>query len=62
MSTFGSNSYGQNVYGAPVVWCDSVSEVVSAADSVSGSIVFVADVDEYGAATEVVSSAVESPL
>jgi hypothetical protein len=33
MSTYGSNQYGQNVYGGPAVWSGSVSEAGSAADS-----------------------------
>ena len=52
MSNFGTNPYGQNIYGGPAVWSDSVSEGVSTADSASSPVAFAGDVVEMVSATE----------
>jgi hypothetical protein len=64
MSTYGTNAYGQNIYGGPAVWSEPLSEAELAADSVAASASFVGDVVEAAWAADgtTVSSYVQAPL
>jgi hypothetical protein len=53
VSTFGSNAYGENIYGGPTVWSDSVSEAASAADSTNAPAAYAGTISEAASAADV---------
>jgi hypothetical protein len=62
VSAFGTNAYGQNVYGGPAVWSASVPEAASAADIEDAvAIVPVIEAGSASDATDIVLY-VQAPL